>query len=101
MPAEVETMMYVKEVPWHGLGTRLENPATAAEAMSAAGLGWDVQLQPLYTGPERTVRIKDRFVVCRTDRLENDDGGQLGVVRLCLLIFLVFGHYERLPIRCL
>ncbi len=43
-------------------------------------MGWDVQLQPIYTGPDRTVKVKDRFAVCRTDRLDQADGGQLGVV---------------------
>jgi len=80
MPAEIDTMMYVNEVPWHRLGKRLENPATATEAIDAAGLGWDVQLQPLYTGPDRAVKVKDRFAVCRIDRLDHADGGQLGIV---------------------
>ena len=80
MPAEVDTMMYVNEVPWHKLGVRLNRSATASEAIGAAGLDWEVQLQPLYTGPERTVRIKDRFAICRTDRLGQPDGGQLAVV---------------------
>lgn len=80
MPAAIDSMMYVKEVPWHRLGTRLENPATAEEAIGAAGLNWDVQLQPLYTGPERTVKVRDRFAVCRTDQLDQVEGGQLGVV---------------------
>ncbi|QNN21773.1 DUF945 domain-containing protein [Planctomycetales bacterium ZRK34] len=61
-------------------GVRLDNPATAEEAVVAAGLDWDVQLQPIYTGPERATRVKDRYVVCRTDRLDHEDSGQLGVV---------------------
>lgn len=80
MPANVESMMYAGAVPWHRQGTRLDNPATASEAMTSAGLDWDVQKQPLYTGPSRDILIKDRHVVCRMDRLDQPDGGQLGVV---------------------
>lgn len=80
MSHELESMMYVGAQPWHRLGTRLENPANAAEAITAAGMDWEVQKQPLYTGPDRAVRIKDRHVVCRTDRIDQKDGGQLAVV---------------------
>jgi phage/plasmid-like protein (TIGR03299 family) len=80
MPAEIDSMMFVNEIPWHRLGKRLENPANAAVAIEAAGLSWDVQLQPIYTGVERTIKVKDRFAVCRNDRLDHPDGGQLGVV---------------------
>jgi phage/plasmid-like protein (TIGR03299 family) len=80
MPAEIDTMMYTGEVPWHQLGVHLDNPPTAAEAIEAAELRWDVQLQPIYTGVERTIKVKDRFAVCRNDRLDHADGGQLGVV---------------------
>lgn len=43
MSANVETMMYVREVPWHGLGTQVEEAPTSAEALRLAGLDWQVQ----------------------------------------------------------
>ncbi|MFN3166129.1 MAG: DUF932 domain-containing protein [Phycisphaeraceae bacterium] len=80
MPHNLDTMMYAGEAPWHHLGTQLDNPATAAEAIVAAGLDWETQKQPVYTGVNRDIRLKDRYVVCRTDRLDQKDGGQLGLV---------------------
>jgi len=58
-------MMYAGEVPWHGLGTRLDEPATADKAMEAAGLDYQVQLQPLST--DEGIPIPKRKAVVRTD----------------------------------
>ena len=46
MAHEVETMMYSTEggryVPWHGLGTSVEEAVNSAEALQLAGLDWEV-----------------------------------------------------------
>ncbi len=68
------SMMYVGEVPWHGLGQRLQSPATAWEAISAAGLDYDVALADLTTA--EGVPVTTRKAVIRTDT--NDVLGVVG-----------------------
>jgi phage/plasmid-like protein (TIGR03299 family) len=59
---------YYGEEPWHKLGQKLEAPAPAAEAITAAGLDYEVQLTPVATYDGLTVEGK-RAVV-RYDRQE-------------------------------
>lgn len=49
MAAEVETMFYVRETPWHGLGTKVMETPTSKEALSLAELDWRVEQEPIYT----------------------------------------------------
>lgn len=50
MPANVESMFSVRQVPWHGLGTIVQDAPTSAEALKLAGLDWEVYQQSISTG---------------------------------------------------
>jgi len=47
----VESMMYVGETPWHGLGRKVPDgkKLSVRDAIVAAGLDWRVELRPVYT----------------------------------------------------
>jgi len=49
MPANVETMFYVRVAPWHGLGTCVEEALSSEEALEKSGLDWTVIQRPLMT----------------------------------------------------
>lgn len=73
MAANVETMMYVREKPWHGLGTMVMEAPTSADALHLAGLDWTVDQTPVYTdaGIEITGYKANR---------RNSDNAILGIV---------------------
>ena len=49
MPANVETMFYVREKPWHGLGVEVQEAPTSADALIYAGLDWEVIQKNVYS----------------------------------------------------
>lgn len=49
MSSEVETMAWAHEVPWHGLGNKVEDSVTIDDMLVAAGLNWEVQQTPCWT----------------------------------------------------
>lgn len=48
MAALVESMFSVRETPWHGLGTIVQEAPTSADALQLAGLDWEVVQKPLF-----------------------------------------------------
>jgi phage/plasmid-like protein (TIGR03299 family) len=65
------SMFYVGETPWHKLGTNLNQPATAQEAIQAAGLDYKVKLKPVKTIVNRKHKIvPNTFATVRTDTSE-------------------------------
>jgi phage/plasmid-like protein (TIGR03299 family) len=75
------SMAYYGEEPWHGLGKKLEKPATAKEAIKAASLDWEVRKVPLSASYDRyTIKIKDKFGVVRKDMIGKDDCKVFGIV---------------------
>ena len=49
MSANVETMFYTREKPWHGLGTMVMEALNSAEALRLAGLDWKVNQKSILT----------------------------------------------------
>ena len=49
MAANVESMFYTREKPWHGLGTMVMEAPASAKALELAGLDWKVEQRPVQT----------------------------------------------------
>ena len=72
MAHAVETMAYAGEVPWHGLGVKVEDNLTPDEMLVAAGLDWTVSKRHLFTHSEPSVEnskevipVSDYYVLVR------------------------------------
>lgn len=70
MTANVERMMYSGQVPWHGVGTKIDGPVGSAQAIQLAGLDWDVDVAPIVTDDQvRTGVDEYRVTRRRTDEV--------------------------------
>jgi phage/plasmid-like protein (TIGR03299 family) len=67
MAHEIESIAYANQVPWHGLGARLEDSATPEEFLKAAKLDWRVDLKPMLAdlGDGEMVKVPGRYALVR------------------------------------
>jgi phage/plasmid-like protein (TIGR03299 family) len=85
MAANVETMFYVSNeengrfVPWHGLGTPVNEALTSADAIKMAGLDWDVVQKPIC--------VDGKEVENYLANVRDNDNKVLGIVteRYCIV----------------
>jgi len=69
MAHEVESMFYLREVPWHGLGVKVAEAPDSAVALKTAGLDWEVARHPVYVDGNvvddyfANVRMSDKKVL--------------------------------------
>lgn len=70
MAANIESMFYTRETPWHGLGVKVGEAPTSEEALRLSGLDWEVTQEPIcmeggmvIPGYKANVRNTDRKVL--------------------------------------
>lgn len=76
----VETMFYNRVTPWHGLGTKVDEAPTSADALHLAGLDWTVEQTPIYTA-------SGLLIPNYKANIRSTDGTALGIVtdRYCIV----------------
>ncbi len=79
MPANVGEMFYTGDMPWHGLGIALAQPANLDEAMRVGGLNWRVGEVDLMTADDPPSPVLKRKALVRMDRAPGDAQRVLGV----------------------
>lgn len=73
MPAHIDSMMYVGDMPWHKQGIMVDESPTIEDAIEHAGLNWEVNKAPTYyTVPGKHMwqshrRDTGHYVTYRTD----------------------------------
>ena len=70
MAANVETMFSVREKPWHGIGTIVQDAPGSKDAIQLAGLDWLISQKDVYTdsgvqipGYKANIRSTDQSVL--------------------------------------
>ena len=72
MAHKVEKMVFAGATPWHGLGTEINQDTSFWDAFELAGLDWEVDTKPLFTGDGEKVSHRAAYRV--------SDGRILGIV---------------------
>ena len=73
MPANINSIAWNGELPWHKQGTRVDHLMTSAEAIVLGGMNWRVDVAPiapvkLVKGQQVTLPMSDRwFATVRSD----------------------------------
>ena len=109
MAANVESMFSVRQVPWHGLGTIVQDAPTSDDALRLAGLDWKVIQSDVIckdTGiviPGYKVNMRDtdqKALGMVTDRykiVQNTEaflGGHSGLLFLSQYIVHIIPHFS-------
>lgn len=64
----IDSMAYAGEVPWHGLGTKLDADADSATMLAAAGLEWEALKVPaFYMKGDAFERVPGQYTLTRSD----------------------------------
>lgn len=74
MAANVESMFYVREKPWHGLGTMVAGAPDSVAALRLAGLDWNVIQKDIMTVDGDTI------IPGFKANVRDTDGSVLGIV---------------------
>lgn len=71
MTAAVQTMAYVGETPWHGLGQALPEAVGVDDMIKAAGIDWQVAQHPIFIEVDGVRKaVPNRVAVTREDTLD-------------------------------
>jgi phage/plasmid-like protein (TIGR03299 family) len=71
MPANVKTMFYVGETPWHGIGTKIPDAKqlSVAEALEVSGGNYEVEAVPQFVHDMIDVGGKQELISTQTEQV--------------------------------
>ena len=78
MAHEVETMAWANDVPWHGLGRKVNSDLTPDQILLHADLDWKVQMKPVqWTNQDNVIMSSDKYFSLVREAHERIDGTQV------------------------